>query len=280
MKSFIGAFRAITRCFDKCTSLISPFEDSIKGLQGAQRVQWSEDLTSSFKKIQELLKSPHILIVPRPTNHLIISMDASPANKGIGSTLFVGRNHQRLVAEFFSAKLKQHQINSLPCEHEALSISTSTTHFGPFIIESIHPTKILTDSKPCKEAHDRLRNGYFSASARISTLSTYNVTVEHAKGMCNKSSDYPSRNPQECLDKDCQICKFVYEQTTATVRSTVPDIVRCLENAIYQSSGMEICSTRMQNPAPCIRPLDTRNKPCQKGTQSERPSKISSNCHS
>ena len=55
MKSFIGAFRAISRCFDKYTSLISPFEDSIKGLQGAQQVQWSEDLTSSFKKIQELL---------------------------------------------------------------------------------------------------------------------------------------------------------------------------------------------------------------------------------
>ena len=169
------------------------------------------------------------MTVPRPTDNLIISMDASPANKGIGSTLFVERNHQRFVAEFFSAKLEQHQINWMPCEHEALAISTSTTHFGPFIIESIHPTKILTNSKPCKEAHDRLRNGYFSASARISTflstLSTYNVTVEHVRGTCNKSSDYSSRNPQECLDKECQICKFVHEQTTATVRSTVSDIL-------------------------------------------------------
>ena len=173
----------------------------------------------------------------------------------------------------------------MPCEHEALAISTSTTHFGPFITESIHPTKIWTDSKPCKEAHDRLRNVYFSTSARISTflstLSTYNVTMEHLKGTCNKSSDYSSRNPQECLDKECQIYKFVYEQTTATCQiHSVWHIVRCLENAIYQSSGMEICSTRMQNPVPCICPLDTRNKTCQKGMQSERPSKISSNCHS
>ena len=40
MKSFIGAFRAISWCFHRYSSLLSPLEESIKGIQGAQLINY------------------------------------------------------------------------------------------------------------------------------------------------------------------------------------------------------------------------------------------------
>ena len=223
MKSFIGAFRAISRCFPNYASLLSPLEDSIKGLKGAQRIQWSEELLEAFRKVQMLVKSPNVLTVPKRNDQLIISMDASPLNSGIGATLFVLRDGKRSVSEFFSAKLKTHHRNWLPCELEALAISTAIDHFKPFIIDSVHTTKVLTDSKACKQAYDKLCHGNFSASARISTflstLSSYNVRVEHVKGINNPSSDFSSRNPLECTEENCQVCSFLNDVCNATIRS-------------------------------------------------------------
>ena len=46
-------------------------------------------------------------------------------------TLYAHRNHQLLLARFFSAKLRKHQVTWLPCEVEALAIASSEVyHLG------------------------------------------------------------------------------------------------------------------------------------------------------
>ena len=62
--------------------------------------------------------------------------------------MYVSRTSQLLLAGFFSAKLRKHQVTWLPCEVEALSIAESVKHFSPFIIQSPHPTTVLTDANP------------------------------------------------------------------------------------------------------------------------------------
>ena len=87
---------------------------------------------------------------------------------------------------------------------------------------------MLTDSKPCVQAYKCLCQGQFSASARVSTflstLSSYNVNVQHISGKDNISSDFASRHPQTCCNDSCQICKFVQDTVNSVVHSvTVSD---------------------------------------------------------
>lgn len=230
MRSYIGAYKAISRCIPSYSSILSSLEDSIKGMQGKQKIQWSSELLDIFRKSQEALKLPHVLSIPTPEDRLIITTDGSPVNNGLGATLFIDRNGKRLTSEFYSFKLKPHQQKWLPCEVEALAISAAVVHFGPYIRESKNKTQILTDNRPCVLAFQKLQKGKFSASARVSTfltqLSSYNIVVHHIKGELNTISDYHSRNPNTCTDSSCQICKFVDEMCDSTVRAvTINDIL-------------------------------------------------------
>ena len=228
MRSFLGAYKAISRCIPKYASLAAPFEDAIKGLQGAQLITWSPELKNAFSTLQSSLKNPQILTIPCPADMLIMTVDASPLNNGISSTLFIRRAGNRLLAGFFSMKMKDHQIRWMPCEHEALAIAGGINHFAPYIRENQHPMQVLSDSKPCVQAYDKLCKGSFSASARVSTflttLATHNVTLQHLSGKQNASSDYASRHPQSCYDAGCQICTFVNDLSDSVVNVvTIPD---------------------------------------------------------
>ena len=224
MKSFVGAFRAISRCIAGYSSLLAPLEQSIKGLQGAQLIIWTPQLESYFLEAQSALKSPRALTILISSDKLVLTVDASPLDNGKGATLFILRDNKRLLAGFFSVKLKTHQIGWCPCELEALAITAGVTHFSPYARESLSPLQVLTDSKPCAQAHRRLCQGHFSASARVSTflacLSSFKVIVCHIAGKANPSSDFSSRNPQQCCNNSCEICKFVHE-TAQSVVSTI-----------------------------------------------------------
>ena len=132
------------------------------------------------------------------------------------------RNDSIRLGSYFSAKLKTHQALWYPCEIEALSIAVSVSHFSPYIRESLNRTQILTDSRPCVQAWGKMRRGQFSTSARVatfmSTLSEYNVEVQHISGSLNLPSDFLSRNPPSCESRSCQICKFIDDSDTAVVR--------------------------------------------------------------
>ena len=230
MRSFLGAYKAISRCIPQYASLAAPLENSIKGLQGAQQITWTFDLKQAFATLQESLKNPRILTIPRPTDKLVMTVDASPLNDGISSTLFIKRVERRLIAGFFSVKLKQHQVSWMPCEHEALAIAGGINHFAPYIRENEQPMQVLSDSKPCVQAYQKLCKGFFSASARVSTflstLSTHNVTLQHLRGEHNTSSDFASRHPQSCSGSGCQICTFVNDLSDTVVNSvTVSDVI-------------------------------------------------------
>ena len=133
-----------------------------------------------------------------------------------------------LLAGFFSAKLRKHQVTWLPCEIEELSIAAAVKHFSPYIIPSKLNTCVLTDSKPCVQAIDKLARGVFSASPRVtsflSTVSRYQVSVRHLNGSANVPSDFASRNAPECNAPRCQICNFIVQTEDSVVRS-VQEIV-------------------------------------------------------
>ena len=202
LKSFIGAFRFISRVIKGYASLLAPLEDAVRGKDKGEKIEWSEQLMSAFTKAKQSINHSKAITIPRPSDKLSIVTDASVRPGAIGATLYVIRNKPEL-AGFFNCKLPEYQRRWLPCELEALAIAAALIHFAPFIIQSSQRPQVLTDSKPCVDAANKLARGAFSSSARLSTFlsaaSRYNAVVSHIPGSLNLLSDHASRNPLQCV---------------------------------------------------------------------------------
>ena len=164
LRSFIGAYKVLGRVVPHCSQLISDLDSAVAGRQSQERINWSDELLLSFRNAQKSLSSRETITLPRPDDQLWVVTDASVSKRGIGATLYVSRNDKLLLAGFFSAKLRKHQVTWLPCEVEALGIAAAVKQFSPYIIQSKLNACVLTDSKPCVQAIDKLARGEFSAS--------------------------------------------------------------------------------------------------------------------
>ena len=231
LRSFIGAFRVLSRVIKDTASLVGPLEDEVAGKNSKDSVNWTDDLSATFAHAQSTLSSSRTIVLPQPTDQLWIVTDGSMKKHGLGATLYLGRGDKLLLGGFFSAKLRARQMTWLPCEIEALSIAAAVKHFSPYIIQAKQRTCILTDSKPCVQAYEKLCRGEFSASPRVltflSTVSRFNTSVRHVSGASILPSDHASRNAVECTEPSCQVCSFVRQCETSVVRTaTVQDVIQ------------------------------------------------------
>ena len=184
------------------------------------------------------------------------------------------RDNKLLLAGFFSAKTRQHQVTWLPCEVEALSIASAIKHFAPYIIQSKFQTCVLTDSKPCIQSFEKLCRGQFSASPRVttflSTASRYLISLRHLSA--NLPSDFASRNAPPCDDTRCQICSFIAKAEDSVVRPiSVHDV---LSGAVTLPFTTRSAWLQTQQECPDIRRAHSHLK------QGTRPSKKSTNIKS
>ena len=234
LRSWIGAYKHMKSCIPKYSSLLSELETAVAGKESREHITWSDALCSAFESAQCALKDPKSITIPRPSDQLIITNDGALRNGGIGAVMFVNRSGKMLIAGYFSAKLKTHQQRWLPCEIEALAISSSIQHWSPYILQSHHTCQVLSDSKPCIQAREKLLRGEFSNSARITTflsnLSRYNIQLQHIRGSANIPADYLSRNPMECETQECQICKFIEASEDLVVKAV--DVVDIMNGSL------------------------------------------------
>ena len=148
----------------------------------------------------------------------------------IGATLYITRDSNLLLAGFFSAKLRGSPISCLPCEVEALSIAVATSHLSPYIVQCSKKACILTDSKPCVQAFEKLCRGEFSTSPRVATflttISHYQGSVRHVSGSAILPSDFANHNASACEDDACRVCSFVKHFEESVIRrSSILDIL-------------------------------------------------------
>ena len=274
MRSFIGAYKFLARVIPRSSDLLSPLEESVAGRSSGEKLEQTESLHDCFVKAQAFLSSTKTITIPRPSDQLWIVTDGAMQPQGLGSTLYVTRENKLHLAGHFSAKLRRQQNGWIPCEIEALCIAASIKHFSPFITQSTQTTCVLTDSKPCVQAYEKLCRGQFSNSSRVTTFlsvaSRYPLHVRHLAGSVNVPSDFACRNAPPCNDSRCQICLFVDEMTVAAVHKiTVQDI--------QSGSAMMPFTTRStwlasQSEDPDLRRVKAQ---LQQGT---RPSKKLTNC--
>ena len=217
-----------------CAELLGELEKFMSGKKKCEKLVWTDTLLSIFHAAQKALSEVSVITLPTPSDQLIIVHDGSKI--GIGSVVYLKREHSMKLGGFFSARLKVHQQLWLPCEIEALSIATSIMHFAPFIVQSYHRTQVLTDNRPCVQAWGKMKRGEFSSSARVgsfmSVLSQYDVDVQFIKGEYNLPSDFQSRNPPVCEHNSCQVCKFVAESSDIVVRKTSVEAILAGHEAV------------------------------------------------
>ena len=229
LRSYIGGVKFLKRVMKGYSDVLHPLEEVVGGRESSEKINWSDSLLAVFKRSQAELQNTKTLTIPRKEDQLQIVTDASGV--GVGAALYVVRDRKPLIAGYFNAKHKNHQAKWLPCELEALSICAAVSNFGTDILNSDKQTMVLTDSLPCVQAYQKLCQGKFSASSRVSTflsvLSRYNVHLMHIKGSDNIYSDYASRNALECTNKSCQICQFLEDTSESVVRAcTVQEVLQ------------------------------------------------------
>ncbi|KAJ8346823.1 hypothetical protein SKAU_G00282240 [Synaphobranchus kaupii] len=230
MRSFVGAYKVLSRVVPRCSAYLAPLDVVTAGRQSSEAIVWTDELRDSFHSAQKALSSVRVIALPKPSDQLWIVTDGAVRQPGIGATLYVSREGRLLLAGFFSAKLRGSQTTWLPCEVEALSIAAATKHFSPYIVQSGVNACVLTDSKPCVQAYEKLCRGEFSASPRVSTflsvISRYQASVRHVAGSAILPSDFASRNAPPCEDEGCQVCSFIARTADSVVRMTsVQDVL-------------------------------------------------------
>ena len=222
LRSFLGSFKQLSASLPNYASTIHDLERVAAGKKSAEKIIWTDSLSSCFEAAKRLAASPVGIAEPRPDDFLQTYSDYSAETKAVGGRLIIIRKlpngeTQQLVGGFFSVVLK-HKTNWLPCEGEAAGIRLVLEHFRPYIRESQNTTVHFTDSLPCVLAWKRSLRGAFSASSRISAfltgLSTLSIELRHKAGQLMHTSDYASRHPALCTSNRCQVCKFVQEWET------------------------------------------------------------------
>ena len=148
-------FKVLSRVLPRFADLLDALDQATAGKESREKIAWSDELLLTFKTAQHALE-----------NHQTITVtDGSVKNRDIAATRYVHHSGQLLLAGFFSAKLHRHQVTWLPCEIEALGIGAAIKHFAPYIIQSPHTNEVLTDSRPCVQAYEKLKRGEFSTSS-------------------------------------------------------------------------------------------------------------------
>ena len=253
LRSYIGAYRFLSRVVKNYAALLLPLENMIVGEKvGTKKLEWSDSKLVEFQKAQSALKDAKAITLPRSDDILHIVTDAAITPTAVGAVMYAVREGKPLLAGFFNSKLPLYQRKWLPCEVEGVAIGAAISHFAPYILQSNHKPVIFTDSKPCVDAVKKLNRGEFSVSARLTTflssVSRYQAIVKHIQGAANVTSDFISRNPVECKDDRCQLCSFLKASMDAVVATIkVSDVLEGRVSLPFINKGswveiQELCS--------------------------------------
>ena len=141
LRSFIGSYKQLTDCIKEYATLLAPLEKAVAGMESAEKVVWSLELSESFKLAKEALENLETIHTPKPSDKIELFTDYSADKKAVGGHMMIKRmdakgETRKLLGGYFSCKLNTHQKNWLPCEGEALGVKLISKHFTPFIREN------------------------------------------------------------------------------------------------------------------------------------------------
>ena len=198
--------------------------------KSADKVEWNTTTVDAFARAQSHLSDNKDIVLPKENDQLWLVTDGASSTSGMGATLYVVRDNRLKLAGFFSQQLSPSHLKWFPCEIEGIAIAAAVKYFDGYIVQSHHRTQVLTDSKPCVDAYNKLLRGQFSSNVRLSTFLSaacrHHIVIRHIAGAVNLPSDFASRNPVVCTDSKCQVCIFAKSLDESVVRAvSVKDVL-------------------------------------------------------
>ena len=104
LRSFLGAVRFNEICLPSkalasATELLDEQTPSTRA--GGEEINWNEQLNAAFNQVQDILKSPEVVFVPRKGDQLFICGDGAPSVSTLGTKLLIRREgHDELLPSF------------------------------------------------------------------------------------------------------------------------------------------------------------------------------------
>ena len=163
MRSFTGSVKQMKDNIKDYHLLLHPLEKVVAGRKSAERITWTDALRDAFKKTQKVAADLDILVLPKPSDKLVIFPDWSDEHQAGGAPLYVRRASKLLKVRNFGQRLRAMK-RWAPCEGEAWIIRTGVENHRPWIEESSVSTEVASDNYLCVLAFKRLRRGLFSKS--------------------------------------------------------------------------------------------------------------------
>ena len=237
LRSWLGAVRFNEVCLPgaKLASFSKPLDEQIPASRsGKEDIVWTGDLLTSFHQIQNVLKNPLAVTVPKKGDTVYMAVDACTSLPAGGTKLFIQRpGVQGFLPSFnFGSRLPSTLKLWSPCEVEAYFLNKGIEKAEYFSRVTGNPGIVLTDCKPVFQAKQKLDKGQFSASRRLQDLLTnlsakrFTLQLLSAKlpSPLLKQVDFASRNPVNCTTSSCTICKDVLPAVVLAVFTPIPDL--------------------------------------------------------
>ena len=109
LRSFIGAYRVLSRVLPNCFAHTSPLESAVAGYQFQDKIVWTDDLYQKFYSAQKDLSTHKSITLPRADDQIWIVTDGSVTRQGIGATMYVSRENKLTHVYCCLKRLPVHQ---------------------------------------------------------------------------------------------------------------------------------------------------------------------------
>ena len=187
VRGIIGLINFYSKFVKNLADLLAPLHElTRKGCP--EKIVWTEQCQSCLDRIQTIISSEPVLIVPDVNDQFFVQTDAS--GDGIGCTLLQRRDGLLKPCRFHSRKLLPREANYSVIERECLAIVWALQKLARFLIGN----KFVLQTDHASLQH--IQKGR-TINARVTrwflTLQQFDFSVEHIKGTENVIADYLSR---------------------------------------------------------------------------------------
>ena len=187
LRSFLGAagyYRQFVQGFAKLSSVLSPWTSK----SAPSVVEWTEEGLEAFKAIKVSLVDLCVLTIPSEEDVFVLHSDASGA--GVGATLNVVRDDQKLPVAYYSKQLQGAEHNYSATELEGLAVFRSINFFAHYLFgarfKAITDHKVLVSFLKSKVLNKRLQGWMIQ-------LQQFDFSIEYRPGVENLDVDALSR---------------------------------------------------------------------------------------
>lgn len=188
IRQFLGKINFERKYVPKITQILEPLYNL---LRKNVKFYWSNECTTAFKNIKEILCSGPILAIFNPKSDIFIYTDASM--NGLGTVLKQPQVDGTIKpVAYFSKKLNEIQKRKKAIFLECLAIKESIKFWQYWLIGNSFT--IYSDHRPLENLNVKNRTDD-ELGDMIHYISQYNCTIKYNPGKNNAEADFFSRNP-------------------------------------------------------------------------------------